>query len=79
MIRSYLTTPVEIYRDGKKILNTKASIQEGKIYFDDVNVKELDTVRVIPTNEEFRIVSLFKQLRPFGNEIVYIKAKVEKC
>ncbi len=79
MIKSYLTTPVEIYREGTKILSVKASVQEEQIYFDNVDVKELDIVKVIPTNEEFRIVKLHKQLRPFGNEIVYIKAEVEKC
>jgi hypothetical protein len=79
MIKSYLTTPVEIYRDGKKVLDTKASVQKGQIFFDDVDVKELDIVKVIPTKDEFRIVDLHKQLHPFSNELIYVEAKVEKC
>ena len=79
MIKAHLVTPVEIYRDGTKILDTKANVQKGQILFDDVDVKELDIVKVIPTKKEFRIVDLHKQLRAFGNKVEFVEAKVEKC
>lgn len=49
MIKSYLTTPVEIYRNGTKVLNTIASLHEEQIFLDDVDVRESDIVKVIPT------------------------------
>ena len=79
MIRNYLKTPVEIYRDGTKVLNTKASVHEELIYLGDVDVKELDIVKVIPTKEELRIAAMHKQLDTSESYVIYIKAKVEKC
>jgi hypothetical protein len=74
-----LATPVEIYRDGKKILETKAQVQEGTIYFKDVDVRQLDIIKVIPTKEEFEVISHpYRQLHPITNTIVYIEAKVRK-
>jgi hypothetical protein len=79
MIRNYLKTPVEIYRHVTKVLNTIASVHEEMIFFDDVDVKESDIVKVIPTKEELRIAAMHKQLDTSESYIIYIKAKVEKC
>lgn len=82
-IKHLCNTPVEIYRDGKKILSTKALIQEGIIFFGDAKVnreiKELDIVKVIPIKEEFEIISRpHIQIHPRTNQIVYIEAKVRR-
>ena len=74
-----LTTPVEIYRDGKKILETKAQVQEGTIFFKNADVKQLDIIKVISTQDEFEVVNHpYKQIHPRTNEVLYIEAKVRK-
>jgi hypothetical protein len=79
MIRNYLKTPVEIYRNGTKVLNTIASVHEELVYLADVAVKESDIVKVIPTKEKLRIAAMHKQLDISKSYVLYIKAKVEKC
>jgi len=78
-IENACKTPVEIYRDGKKIINTKALVQEGEIFFTDAKVNELDIIKVIPTKEEFEVISRpHIQIHPRTNQILYIKAKVRR-
>lgn len=78
-INHLLRTPVEIYRDEKKILKTKAGVQKGIIYFKDADVKQLDIIKVIPTKEEFEVISHpHKQIHPITNKILYIEAKVRR-
>lgn len=78
-IKTLLRTPVEIYRDDKKILRTKAGVQEGIIYFQNIDVRQLDIIKVVPTKEEFEVINHpHKQLHPRTNKILYIKAKVRK-
>jgi hypothetical protein len=77
MIRGYPnTTKVEIYRDGKKILDAAALIQEEGIYFDDVDIKELDIIKVSSVGIEYRIENIYTQLQ--GNKVIYKKAKAKK-
>ncbi|MGB2763815.1 MAG: hypothetical protein HQ555_07260 [Candidatus Aminicenantes bacterium] len=78
-IKNECRTPVEIYRDGKKILNTKALVQEGKIYFADTKINELDIIKVILTKEEFEVISRpHKEIHPRTKQILYIKAEVKR-
>ena len=79
MIRNYLKTPVEIYRDGTKVLHTIASVHEEIIFLDDVDVKASDIVKVIPTKEKLRIAAMHKQLDTTDSYVICIKTKVEKC
>jgi hypothetical protein len=79
MIRNYLKTPVEIYRNGTRILNTIAGVHDEIVFFDDVDVQESDIVKVIPTKERLRIAAMPKQLDTSESYVIYIKAKVEKC
>jgi hypothetical protein len=74
-----LKTPVEIYRDGEKLLKTEANIQKGRIYLKDVDVRRLDIIRVIPTSEEFEVIDHpYKQLHQGTNKVLYIEAKVRR-
>ena len=77
MIRNYLKTPVEIYGNGAKVLNTIASVHEEIVFLDNVDVKELDIVKVIPTKKKFRIAAMHKQLDTSESYVIYIKAKVD--
>ncbi len=78
-IKTLLRTPVEIYRDEKKIIRTKAGVQESIIYFNDVDVRQLDIIKVIPTKDEFEVINHpHKQIHPRTNKILYIKAKVRR-
>ena len=78
-IKNACRTPVEIYREGKKILNAKALVQEGEIYFADTKINELDIIKVIPTKEEFEVISRpHTEIHPRTNQILYIKAKVRR-
>lgn len=75
-ISGTLKDNVSIFRDGKKILETKANVQEDKIYFGDVDVREQDIVRVSVTKAEYQITDIYSQ--PHRNKILYKKASVKK-
>jgi hypothetical protein len=77
MIRSYPnTTKVEIYRGDKKFLNTQAAIQEDAIYFENVDIKELNIIKVSSVGIEYRIENIYTQFQ--GNRVVCKKARVTK-
>ena len=76
MITAYLNTKVEIIRDGSKILDTKANVQEGQIYLGNVDIRELDIIRVTVAGIEYQVTSVHTQLD--GNRIIYKKVKYNK-
>ena len=74
-VKHMLKTRVEVFRDNKRVLQTKANVQEGKIYFGDVDIKVLDTVKVPGLKTSYKIFNIYPQLK--GNKVLYKKATVE--
>jgi len=78
-INHLLKTPVEIYGNEEKVISTTASVQQGIIFLKDVDVRQLDIIKVIPTKQEFEVIDHpHKQIDPNTNRILYIEAKVRK-
>ena len=76
MINAYLNTKIEIVRDGSKILDTKANVQEGQIYLGNVDIRELDIIRITAARIEYQVTSVYTQLE--GNRILYKEVKYNK-
>jgi hypothetical protein len=76
VFNAYLNTKVEIIRDNNKVLDTKACVQESQIYFSDVDIRELDIIRIKSVNLEYRVMSVITQLQ--GNRVLYKKVLFSK-
>jgi hypothetical protein len=76
MINAYLNTKVEVIRDGNKILDSKANIQEKEIYFGNVDIRVLDVIKVPSIGIEYQIIGIYVQ--PQGNRVLYKKATYRK-
>jgi hypothetical protein len=76
MINAYFNTKIEVIRDGNKIFETKANVQEGNILFGDVDIRELDIIRVVSVGIEYQISSVYTQLQ--GNHVLYKRATYSK-
>ena len=69
-------TVVEIYRDNKKFSEVRANVQADKIYFEDIDIKKSDVVRVMSKGAEYRynVTEVIPQFK--GNIVIYKKAKI---
>jgi hypothetical protein len=76
MINALLNTKVEIIRDGTKVLEVKANIQEKEIYFGNVDIRELDIVQVSSIRIQYQIITIYTQLQ--RNCVLYKKATYRK-
>jgi hypothetical protein len=75
MLRN-IGTKVMIYRDDKKILETKAAIQGDEMFFENVDVKELDIIEVPAIDAKYRVVRVDPILK--GNQVHHKEVKVDK-